>query len=629
MLLRHADRWKKFAELVNKMSRREHHDQKKPYWDVEQRIQTNLKKIESWSSSEGQMQGHRTHGPSLRRSYTSRSFESIDVEVNLRVKPTRKGCDARIPSEAHSGFTFPHNGVCGTFAPTHVTATDLDDLCAMSRRHMAEHAEDANATPKPLKRALSSRTSSSISTRADLDVARTSSKRLKRSEEPSEGFDEDSWMILPHDFPKGYQTPEYQPEAWNRPDVDNAEPATAMSTRVGETASTSADSLTITPSLLTSFPILETSIDDISIAERSLETATKDAAVAERLPSQPLLETAAEDAQTAERPPSQPVLETSANHIIAEQPLSQPLLERAAEVASTAECSPSTPVSETSANDIPIAERSPSQPVLETTTATEDASIAERSPSTPVSETSANDIPIAERSPSQPLLVTTAEVARVTAGSPSQPAFETTTATEVASIAERSPSTPVSETSTNTIPIATDSSLVGATNSLQLGVASLRQQPMIATSPELNPSTSSSLMQPPPSLTVESPSATQTSKVSLLNPVPTNPDPLQAIANARQEHNVAQQDPGALNNLVVKYVPSLQEIAAWSEAMPLCLFYFRVVTQDLPAPWLICKSNVDNEAEHQLRALLMRRMTEGCMPWPLESCKSCHELGIP
>lgn len=94
-----------------------------------------------------------------------------------------------------------------------------------------------------------------------------------------------------------------------------------------------------------------------------------------------------------------------------------------------------------------------------------------------------------------------------------------------------------------------------------------------------------------------------------------------------QVHIAEQRQAGISSAILVQHVPSLQEIAIWSEPMPLCVFYLNVVTRHFPISWLL--RDVSDDAEHLVRAWLMRRMTEGCMPWPSESCKSCRELGLP
>lgn len=75
-----------------------------------------------------------------------------------------------------------------------------------------------------------------------------------------------------------------------------------------------------------------------------------------------------------------------------------------------------------------------------------------------------------------------------------------------------------------------------------------------------------------------------------------------------------------------RHVPTLAKVAGWSEEYEVIDLLVRVADRRYPRDWDVPEGS---HAEQRLQRLVMKRLTEGCMPWPSWQCRHCADLGIP
>lgn len=72
------------------------------------------------------------------------------------------------------------------------------------------------------------------------------------------------------------------------------------------------------------------------------------------------------------------------------------------------------------------------------------------------------------------------------------------------------------------------------------------------------------------------------------------------------------------------HVPTHAELAGWTEQYEVVDLLVRVAEGRYPRDWDV---EPGSNAEQQLQRIVMKRLTEGCMPWPSWQC--CADLGVP
>lgn len=75
-----------------------------------------------------------------------------------------------------------------------------------------------------------------------------------------------------------------------------------------------------------------------------------------------------------------------------------------------------------------------------------------------------------------------------------------------------------------------------------------------------------------------------------------------------------------------RHVPTHAEIAWWTEQHEVVDLLVRVADGQFPQDWDV---PAGSNAEQRLQRLVMKRLSEGCMPWPTWQCRHCADLGVP
>ncbi|SPO30393.1 uncharacterized protein UTRI_06323 [Ustilago trichophora] len=74
------------------------------------------------------------------------------------------------------------------------------------------------------------------------------------------------------------------------------------------------------------------------------------------------------------------------------------------------------------------------------------------------------------------------------------------------------------------------------------------------------------------------------------------------------------------------HVPTHAELAGWTEQHEVVDLLVRVAEGRYPRDWDVWPGSL---AEQRLQRIVMKRLTEGCMPWPSWQCRHCADLGVP